>query len=168
MSSPDSDIFSKILSDSDRVIFKQHHNQYLREQEVLSVYIDRMKVIDKEREELSRAIKLQNEKLPQYIVSISNLLRKGVAKYSEPKAANYTDLHKMQHHNMELDIVTLYKHHPVLQQKVWKSKAFFEALCNFYPVFDDLGDNTYKKASLVQAQFYWRTKVALWTFKQFY
>jgi hypothetical protein len=159
MSSPDSDIFSKILSESDMVIFKQHHDQYLREQEVLSVYTDRMQVIDKEREELLKAIKLQKEKLPKHIVNISNLLRKGIADYSEPRAVNYTDLHKIQHHNVELDIYKLHKYDPVLQKKEWKSKAFFDTLCALYPVFDDLGDNTFKKVSLTQAQFYWRSKM---------
>ena len=141
MSSPNSDIFSKILSEADRVVFKQHHDKYLREQEVLSVYMERLQITDKEREELSQAIKSQNEKLPKQIVNISNLLRKGIADYSEPRAVNYIDLHKIQYHNVELDIYKLHKYDPVLQKKEWKSKAFYETLCALYPVFDDLGDN---------------------------
>jgi hypothetical protein len=69
-------------------------------------------------------------------------------------------LHRIKNHNEDLNIARALNEDPMLKHKTWKSKAFYDALCAQYPVFDDLGDNTFKKVTLAQAQLYWRNKLS--------
>jgi hypothetical protein len=160
MSSPDSEILSKIITDEIRATYLTHIDSYHKKNFVLASNLNRLKAIDQEREQLSQIIQQQKQELDTHIISISNLLKTSLADNSKPRSPNYTDLHRIKNHNEDLNIIQAYKQDPVLQRKTWKSKAFYDALCAQYPVFDDLGDNTFKRVTLVQAWFYWKNKVS--------
>jgi hypothetical protein len=161
MSGPDSEIISKILSDKNRAAYTKQLDDYHKTDSLLFNNLNRLKALDKEREQLTETIQQQKQDLDSYIVSISILLKNSlaVADYSKPRSPKYTDLHRMQKHNVDLNIEQVFKQDPVFEHKIWKSRAFYDTLCAQYPVFDDLGDNTFKKVSLTQAKIYWESKL---------
>ena len=160
MSSPDSEIPSKIITDETGATYLTHVDGYHKKYSEYASNLNRLKAIDQEREQLTNIIQQQKQELDAHVISISNLLKTSLADNFKPRSPNYTDLYRMQNQNVDLNIEQAYKQNPVLQRKTWKSKAFYDALCAQYPVFDDLGDNTFKRVTLVQAWFYWKNKVS--------
>lgn len=160
MSSPDSEILSKIITDDIKETYMTHVDNYHKKHVVLASNLNRLNALNEEREQLTKIIQQQKQELDSHIVSISNLLKTSLADNSKPRSPNYTDMHRIKKHNEDLNIIQAYRQDPILQHKTWKSKAFFDALCAQYPVFDDLGDNTFKKVTLAEAQFYWRNKLS--------
>jgi len=160
MSSPDSEIPSKIITDETGATYLTHVDSYHKKYSVYASNLNRLKAIDQEREQLTNIIQQQKQELDAHLISISKLLKTSLADDSKPRSPNYTDLHRIKNHNEDLNIARALNEDPMLKHKTWKSKAFYDALCAQYPVFDDLGDNTFKKVTLVQAQIYWRNKLS--------
>jgi len=184
MSSPDSEIYSTVLCNTDYLLLEQQYN-FLKKVEI-EIYRcnHELQVLDQKRDALTEEITKHKQKIDSHLLSISEIFKKekldvtlpsSEVKHeldvtlpsSEvkhkldvtlPRCVVYTDLYKMQHSNAELNIKNFTKNHVVFECKEWKSNAFIQALCEFFPVMEDLGNNKFKKVTLWEATSYWKKK----------
>lgn len=162
MSSPpapsaDFDPIQQMLSESDRAAYAQALQSYKSLGTQLASRLDHLKVVEAARDETLKAIERDKATLQEKTMVLCDLMKKSleVQTNGKPKPKVFTDIHRMKSF-FRINVANLYLNDETLKTKSWGSNAFINHLCSQYPVFEDLGNQTYKKASLADAQAYWR------------
>lgn len=153
MSSPSSDIHQNSTSESDIIeVFKKLLKDHEEASEVYASHMTLLKDLESKREHCLKQIEEIKQKQIKLRLELMNFTKGKISQNSEKKFTNIYDMT----HAIKLNVEFLYHTDSALKGKEWKSNRFINHLCTTYQVFQCLEDNTYKIASLEEAENYWR------------